>query len=189
VYESRIVVRCAARSFWGRLERAGHGWVVAGVGRGVEKDPTKALELFDMGCEFGNSDACDLAGRSHMESCAAASSGAAADEARAKGISVLDRACSVLESAPACNFLGEIFLVGRFGVPVDKGRAAKLLEAACDRFEMTACRNLMVMYRRGDGVAKDLAKADEFRRRAVQSVEQQTGKKLPDMLKRVEERG
>jgi len=153
----------------------------------VEKDPAKALALFDKGCELGNGDACDLAGRSYMESCAASSALPAA-EARARGLSVLDRACTVLESAPACNFLGEIFLVGRFGVGVDKARAATLLETACDRFEMTACRNLMVMYRRGDGVPKDLARADEFRDRAITAVEQQTGKRLPDLLKRPVER-
>ena len=65
---------------------------------------------------------------------------------------------------------------------MDKPRAAELLETACDRFEMTACRNLMLMHVRGDGVPKDFAKAEEFRQRSVAAVEQESGVRMPEYL-------
>ncbi|CAE7945712.1 hypothetical protein FNF29_08375 [Cafeteria roenbergensis] len=184
-----------------------------GAGKGVQKDRTAALELFERGCELGNGDACDLAGRSLLEAAARAESadspaeGAAKPDAtrgggivktgsagsaalkagdaaamRAHADKLLQRGCVDLENATACKFLGEVLLVGRFGHPMDKPRAAELLETACDRFEMTACRNLMLMHVRGDGVPKDFAKAEEFRQRSVAAVEQESGVRMPEYL-------
>lgn len=171
-----------------------------------------ALELFERGCELGNGDACDLAGRSLLEAAARAEAsassakGAAVPDATEGGIvesgsvglaalksgdaaamrahadKLLQRGCADLENATACKFLGEVLLVGRFGHPMDKPRAAELLETACDRFEMTACRNLMLMHVRGDGVPKDFAKAEEFRQRSVAAVEQESGVRMPEYL-------
>jgi TPR repeat protein len=163
------------------------------------------MELFEDGCTLGNGDACDLAGRSLLERAAAAlaapsepeasaeasavtsskpsaSAIAQSDELRSRGLELLDHGCTDLENSSSCNFLGEAFLVGRFGVEVDKKRAAPLLELACERFEMTACRNLMVMYSRGDGVPRDFARAEAFREQSLAAVQQQSGVSMPDFL-------
>lgn len=185
---------------------------VAGAGRGVEKNTMLSMELFENGCKLGNGDACDLAGRSLLERSAQLQVGAAptatsttlaaaastssslssstspstglAEAAllRERGLTLLEHGCHDLENAPSCNFLGELFLVGRFGVEVDKKRAAPLLELACERFEMTACRNLMVMYSRGDGVERDFAKAEAYREQSIAAVQQQTGVNMPAFL-------
>jgi len=168
----------------------------AATGRGAERSKPKSLAMFERACELGNGDGCDLAGRTLMEEAAklekggddaaavvAASSGhGTAASMRERAVELLERGCGPLESATACKFLGEVFLVGRFGHAADKPRAAKYLETACEQFEMTACRNLMVMHSRGDGVPKDFDKAEEYRRRSVEAVEAESGVKMPEYL-------
>ena len=167
---------CWERGFANSCYNLGILW---GVGKGVERrDRAKALTLFERGCDLGNGDSCDMAGRTLLEegeeSDGAGGPGGLSRKERAMGH--LRRGCDRLEHAKACNFLGEVLLLGRFGLPVDKGGARERLETACERFEMTACRNLMIMHRRGDGVPKDLAKAEEYRLKAIEVAKHVSGR-------------
>lgn len=75
--------------------------------------------------------------------------------------STLERACDGHDddAMRSCNALARMFDVGR-GVPRDDRHAVRLYRRACDGHLDVACYNLSLMYRRGEGVDRDVAEAD-----------------------------
>ena len=73
------------------------------------------------------------------------------------------RACA-LRDAGGCNSLSLMYMNEFQGLPESKNfkLAAKFAEKACDLGKAMACHNLHIMYKRGDGVDKNLVKAKEF---------------------------
>ncbi|KAJ7423955.1 Cytochrome c oxidase assembly factor 7A [Willisornis vidua] len=70
--------------------------------------------------------------------------------------------------APSCFNLGVIYLQGAPGVPKDMGSALKYSLKACELGHIWACANASRMYKLGDGVEKNDAKAEELKNRAKQ---------------------
>jgi len=74
---------------------------------------------------------------------------------------VFDRSCS-LRDPSGCTYLSQLYMNGFQGEGQDMKLAAKFGQAACELGDATACHNLMIMYRRGDGVVKDTEKSAKF---------------------------
>lgn len=70
--------------------------------------------------------------------------------------------------ASSCFNLSAMFLQGAPGFPKDMGLACKYSMKACDLGHVWACANASRMYRLGDGVDKDEAKAEVLKNRARQ---------------------
>ena len=75
-----------------------------------------------------------------------------------------ERACN-LRDAAGCNFLSQVYLSGFLDKSKDFKLAAHYAEMACSLGEPRACHNLTIMYRRGEGVEKNLSKSEEFANR------------------------
>ncbi|XP_040263178.1 cytochrome c oxidase assembly factor 7 [Bufo bufo] len=68
--------------------------------------------------------------------------------------------------APSCFNLSAIYLEGLPGFPKDMTRALHFSEKACELGHIWACANASRMYKLGDGVKKDDAKAETLKNRA-----------------------
>jgi hypothetical protein len=68
-----------------------------------------------------------------------------------------DRACAA-GSEMACQSLGEIYLMGKDGVPQDHAKALSLLTRTCDKGIDSGCLDLGYMYVNGMGVRVDKSK-------------------------------
>ena len=77
------------------------------------------------------------------------------------------RACDGSYS-PSCFNLSTLFLQGAPGIPKDMGLACQYSLKACDLGHIWACANASRMYKLGDGVKKDEAKAEMLKKRALQ---------------------
>lgn len=81
-------------------------------------------------------------------------------------INSYQRACS-LKDQLGCNVLSVLYMNDFEGRPNTKNLklAAKYAEMGCDLGNAVACHNIHLMYRRGDGVDKNLTKSKEFAER------------------------
>uniref|UniRef100_A0A8C0B2P3 Cytochrome c oxidase assembly factor 7 n=1 Tax=Buteo japonicus TaxID=224669 RepID=A0A8C0B2P3_9AVES len=70
--------------------------------------------------------------------------------------------------APSCFNLSVIYLQGAPGVPKDMNHALKYSLKGCELGHIWACANASRMYKLGDGIEKDDAKAEDLKNRAKQ---------------------
>lgn len=145
--------------------------IMAAAGRGMPKDMAAARHVFGLGCEYGNADACELWGRAQL----LGHGGPVDTEA---GVASLHKACEHYGHASACNYLGELLLSGRRHVQKDLPGARNALTRACDQSDVAACRNLALMWHRGDGGAADPSQAGKYWDRFHTLLEARTGKKV-----------
>nr|XP_009938086.1 PREDICTED: cytochrome c oxidase assembly factor 7 [Opisthocomus hoazin] len=82
--------------------------------------------------------------------------------------------------APSCFNLSVIYLQGAAGIPKDMNRALKYSLKGCKLGHMWACANASRMYKLGDGVEKNDAKAEDLKNRAKQLHKEQ--KEAPSSL-------
>ncbi|NXQ18226.1 COA7 factor, partial [Peucedramus taeniatus] len=76
--------------------------------------------------------------------------------------------------APSCFNLSVIYLQGAPGVPKDMSSALKYSLKGCELGHVWACANASRMYKLGDGVEKNDAKAEDLKNRAKQLHKEQT---------------
>lgn len=70
--------------------------------------------------------------------------------------------------APSCFNLSVMYLQGAPGVPKDMSSALKYSLKGCELGHVWACANASRMYKLGDGVEKNDAKAEDLKNRAKQ---------------------
>ncbi|KAF1468988.1 Cytochrome c oxidase assembly factor 7, partial [Eudyptula minor novaehollandiae] len=70
--------------------------------------------------------------------------------------------------APGCFNLSVIYLQGAPGVPKDMNHALKYSLKGCELGHIWACANASRMYKLGDGIEKNDAKAEDLKKRAKQ---------------------
>ncbi len=122
------------------------GWV------GFPVDKPKAAALFEKGCQGGSPDACNNLGTLYI----LGDGGLPKDPA--KGHALQELACEA-NWPIACSNAGAAYEFGQ-AVPMDKVRAAKLYQRACDGGDGNACWGLGDMTEVGDGgLKKDAARA------------------------------
>jgi len=118
----------------------------------VPPDPAKAIAPLTKTCDQDWADACDELGFVYLKS------KNNADHVKAGPL--LEKACK-LESDD-CTDLAVSLANGDGGLKRDLKRAIELYAASCDKGKASACNNLGVIYRNGNGVMKDEAKAKEL---------------------------
>ncbi len=124
---------------------------------GVAPDPAAAADQYRRACP-GKLSACRRLA-SLMVDRKVAGSGAVAG--------ALERSCDGHddEAMKSCNALARLYDSGS-GVPRDDRHAVRLYHRACDGHLDVACFNLSLMYRRGEGVARNSVEADKLRAHA-----------------------
>eukprot|EP01138_Halocafeteria_seosinensis_P010179 gb/GECG01010396.1/.p1 GENE.gb/GECG01010396.1/~~gb/GECG01010396.1/.p1 ORF type:complete len:243 (+),score=37.06 gb/GECG01010396.1/:1-729(+) len=138
------------------------------TGRGVQRNMNEAVELFKKGCSLGNADCCTAAG---MEQ----ASGKNVEQDLKQAKELLKKACGQVGQSKACNKLGEMYLVGKHGCEKDLPAASYYLKRACDEGKPLACRNLALMYLRGEGVEYNEETARQYWDKMYDIKEQETG--------------
>jgi len=118
-------------------------------GEGVEKDYTKASELYRKVCDGGDTKGCRNLGINYYK-------GEGVKKDKTKAIELFKKACDG-DNAEACGILGSIYFI--------EGNYSKVIEfskKACDGGDANGCETLGSIYDEGNGVKKDKTKAIEF---------------------------
>ena len=139
-------------------------------GKSEEKNINKAKDYWLKGCY----DTVGLTPRDPMLSCYHGGqllTGSISEEKHelikpdpVKGIQMLEKACQ-LKLSEACQSLHELFLFGNDHVPKDAKKAFDYGLIGCDYLNYTCCHNTFKMLQKGEGVTKDLEKANELKKK------------------------
>lgn len=125
-------------------------------GRGVERDPKRAVQLFGRACRQNNARACVSLGRMMHDGTAA----------RPDPLG----AATMFESACHQGELDGCFLLGRvLGASGEERRAAALLGETCNKGHAPSCDELGVMAQQGRGVKQSAQRAEKLFRRACRA--------------------
>ncbi len=119
-------------------------------GIGAEKDPGRAVALYQSACDGGYTIGCNALGRAHAEG-----TGTLKDLARAV---VLYRQACHAGNLLGCTNLANAYAKGS-GAAADFAQAIELYRQACGGGWPTACNSIGYAYGDGKIVAKDLAQA------------------------------
>ncbi|WAX93490.1 caspase family protein [Aminobacter sp. NyZ550] len=122
-------------------------------GAAVERDPAKAIPLFEAGAKRGDPYSQYALGKALVNG-----TGVKADVAR--GMALAERAAESGHTY-AMNLLGTEYYLGRF-VKKDYARALQFFQESAKREDVYGMVNLGVLYRDGAGVEKDLSRATEL---------------------------
>ncbi|RWS15458.1 Sel1 repeat-containing protein 1-like protein [Dinothrombium tinctorium] len=138
-------------------------------GRGIESDEKEAMIAFEKGCDLGFGGACFNAGQINI---------GAEPKARdiikpdvKKGVTQLEKGCD-LKDGKSCFTASCQYLFGKNGVEKNLQKAFKLAFKGCELDELRSCGNLSQMYERGDGVEKDLVKAQFYKKKVLDTFDE-----------------
>ena len=126
---------------------------------GVEKDLSKALDVYETACRKGSSGACNNAGLVWQNGLP----GHSPDLKLARKWFL--KACSGGHKN-GCFNLSTLYLKGSEPVPKDMQSALSFSLQSCELGHPYGCANAARMYRLGDGVEKDKSKAKELLEKA-----------------------
>lgn len=85
-----------------------------------------------------------------------------------KGLRHLSIACEKGHGA-ACATIGSSYLLARYGLEKDTGKATLLLGKGCELGSVSGCVNLSRMYATGDGVQRNDALAHKYKQLAIKA--------------------
>jgi TPR repeat protein len=123
------------------------------TGRGVARDPQRAVATYQRWCSVNNQYACAHLGRAYV----LGNGGLVKDEARA--LQLFSAACEA-DDAFGCSELGVMYSSGLGGVARRPQRAAALFQRGCDAGVAIGCANLGIYTMAGrGGVVRDEARA------------------------------
>ncbi|XP_018020590.1 cytochrome c oxidase assembly factor 7 homolog [Hyalella azteca] len=144
-------------------------------GRGSKQAREEAPKYYEKGCNFGSSQACTTGGiLALMNANKKEANNKPSHIQNAKnGMEMLLRGCD-LNNQHACYYASAVYITGReeYNIPSDMEKAFKYADRGCELGSIHACGNLSMMYKKGDGVAKDLTKAKFFETKALEMQEQ-----------------
>nr|XP_034978368.1 cytochrome c oxidase assembly factor 7 isoform X1 [Zootoca vivipara] len=147
-------------------------YYVTGKG-GLPADLKTAYNCFLKSCEKGGKKSIDACHNTGL----LAHDGRGNDDEKPNALLARDyysKACDG-SFAPSCFNLSAIYLQGAPGIPKDMNQALEYSLKACNLGHIWACANASRMYKLGDGVEKNDAKAETLKNRAKElHKEQQT---------------
>lgn len=133
------------------------------IGKGCPEDKADALNYYKKGCDAKCAKACFGVGLLLTSDDV---KGVAKDSRL--GMKYLDKACS-MDDSEGCYYASGLLISGaEKGIPRDMPRAFQYSKRACDLGNMYACSNVSLMYRSGEGVAKDQSKADYYKQKVLE---------------------
>ena len=127
-------------------------------GKGVDKDPSKAIELYLKAADQGNATALTNLGFIYTK-------GEGVDKDSLKAVEFFQKAADQ-GNASAQNALGFMYATGE-GTNKDLSKAIELYRKAADQGNAAALTNLGFIYAKGEEVDKDSLKAIEFFQKAA----------------------
>ncbi|XP_075986274.1 cytochrome c oxidase assembly factor 7 [Anticarsia gemmatalis] len=147
------------------------------VGRGKEKaDLVEALNYFEKGCEYGEPGACLHAGMLLT----ATGPNVKVKRDVPKGYNYLKKSCEQNDEM-ACHYLSGMYMTGvpknvadynphnpeknkniEYLIKSDMKQAFTFAKKACELGNMYACANVSMMYKKGDGVEKNVDESKKF---------------------------
>jgi cytochrome c oxidase assembly factor 7 len=136
------------------------------LGRGQQVvDPDVAYEYYSKGCELGLSESCLNAGLM----CLGNGPHTRSVKDYRKGLDQLDKGCQG-NNPFCCYYIGAMYISGmkEANIEKDMNKAHRYSEKGCGLGNIYACANISQMYQRGDGVAKDKEKAEQYKKRALE---------------------
>ena len=158
----------------------GHADAIGGLGYFpatgimVKKDLAEAAECFRKGAEMGST-------RSQVNYGLALLNGRGVPANEAEGLKWIDKAAS--QGQPHAVYVqGLFFFHGTSGHPQDYAKALPLLQMAAESDHAAAENTLGVMHEQGFGVKMDLAKAEEWYRKAAEQGEPKAMSSLGQLL-------
>jgi len=145
----------------------GHSCAKAGgyryFGKACQKDPDMALDFFKKGCGLGYHKACMSAGLLEIGSQDDKNYIRTEPPNPKQGLEFLRLGCEEGHSAESGYRYSSAFLKGRQNACEKNFETAfKYSVMACELGSMAGCTNTAIMYRRGDGVAKNEVLAKEY---------------------------
>jgi TPR repeat protein len=160
--------------------------VLVAQGAGGDKDEPRARELLETACRFGHARACDTHGQTCLREAqrraktltSASAAAAVADVAEAR--QSLAKACAK-DYAPSCFRLGHMYRIGQLsadGKTADHVAAFKFMKRTCDLGMASGCKNLAVMYRRGDGMDRPDEKKFQYYAKMTRDIARATGERM-----------
>lgn len=123
------------------------------LGKGVQQNYSKAIELFTKACDTEDYASCLVVGAMYAES-----QGVEKNDIRA--VEFYTKACKGKEAA-ACYFLGSRYFEGK-GVKQNISKAFEFYTKACDMKKYIACYDLGEMYKNDNGENHNYSRALEF---------------------------
>ncbi|XP_050668521.1 cytochrome c oxidase assembly factor 7 homolog [Leptidea sinapis] len=147
------------------------------IGKGLDKSDTQeALKYFEKGCELNEPTACLHAGLLLTGS----GPDSKIDRNVPKGYDYLTKSCEG-KDANACHYLAGMYLSGvpknpkefnphkpeknkniEYLIKQDYMKAFEFAKSGCELGNMYACANVSIMYKKGDGVEKNLELSKKY---------------------------
>lgn len=146
-------------------------------GKGCEKNADKSYEFFKKGCDLGYHRSCFNAGLMHFADrkskdyvpCSMA-------QDKKVGLELFRKSCDEGDIAEGCYRYGAEFIKGMQDVCTKNMETAfKYNLKACELGSFQGCTNVAVMYKKGDGVQKDMEAFEEYKAKATDMFEQLKG--------------
>ena len=130
-------------------------------GKGGEKNLSKAFESFKKGCDSKCGASCHNLALMFQE-------GKTPEKQKdfKKTEELLVKGCEY-EDMMSCFRLSSLYIKGKEGVAQDMHKAFNYSLLCCDKDNPYACANVSMMYRKGEGVDKNIEKADHYKRLAL----------------------
>jgi len=91
-----------------------------------------------------------------------------------KGLALLTKACEQ-DRGEACAMLGTAHLMGNYSLAKDAEKALQLLTKGCELGSLQGCTNASRMYKTGDGVKRNDALSEKYRKKAVEIKQSRDG--------------
>eukprot|EP00055_Hartaetosiga_balthica_P004553 m.12084 g.12084 ORF g.12084 m.12084 type:complete len:220 (+) comp3951_c0_seq1:132-791(+) len=136
-------------------------------GQAVERDPAQGFRYLKKACSLGNTAACHNIGMI-LQSDKFEEFGIKQDGKEA--LKMFENGCQQ-DFRNGCFMASIMYLTGRGGVKKNMPKALDYAEKACELQHTWGCINAVKMLETGDGVPKDLDKAQKLRERAKELVE------------------
>jgi TPR repeat protein len=133
--------------------------------QGCEKDLKDSYAYSLLSCNLGNPRSCYNAGSIEINGM----HGAEKNSERAIGL--LERACD-RKIGDSCLSLFDVYLNGKkYGLESNPDKALSAAIRTCDMEYLPGCVNASIMYKRGDGIPKDIHMSKVFEEKAQSIVQ------------------
>lgn len=137
-------------------------------GEGVEKSATRAAALLEKACQLGHPEACPQLTYLYAHDCIEGGECGAEALDPAHSAEKLRERCETTKQPQACLGHGFMLEAGINDKAPDAAGAAMQYDQACKAGVSTGCNYLANLYRRGDGVERNLPKAVQLYERACE---------------------
>ena len=154
--------------------------VLVSQGAGGEEDMARARQLLNRACKFGHARGCDMHGKTCLKMAQDSLSLGQKMDDIAEARQSFAMACAK-DYAPSCFRLGHMYRIGQLsddGKTPDYPNTRKFMKRTCDLGMASGCKNLAVMYKRGDGMDRPDEKKFQYYAKMTKDIAKATGERM-----------